>query len=82
MKNLLLLAVALIAGCSNADIAHLGTWGGSQHVVLYAANGSIIDQWDSSGLVKTESGSDGWFFVDKLTGKLVRISGPVVITQN
>lgn len=82
MKNLLLTVVALVAGCSNADIAHLGTWGGSQHIVLYAANGSIIGQWDSSGLVKTESGSDGWFFVDKLTGKLVRISGPVVITQN
>lgn len=74
--------VAVLAGCSSAEIAHVGTWGGSQHIVLYAANGQPIDTWDSDGLVKTENASDGWYFVDKVTGKLVRISGTVVITQN
>jgi hypothetical protein len=47
-----------------------------------AANGQPIGQGDSDGLVKTENASDAWYFVDKLTGKLVRISGIVVITQN
>jgi hypothetical protein len=50
--------LALLAACSNADVAHLGTWGGSQHVVLYAANGVPIHEWDSDGLVKTEHSSD------------------------
>jgi hypothetical protein len=77
-----LAALALLGGCSNADLAHVGTWNGSQHVVLYAASGSIIGQWDSDGLVQTEDRSDGWYFKDKATGKLVRISGTVLITQN
>ena len=75
-------AVAVLAGCSSADIAHVGTWGGSQHIVLYAAGGQPIGEWDSDGLVKTENASDGWYFAEKFTGKLVRISGTVVITQN
>jgi hypothetical protein len=83
MNKLLLFAVvAVLAGCSSAEIAHVGTWGGSQHVLLYASDGHVIEAWDSDGLVKTENASDGWYFVDKATGKLVRISGTVVITQN
>ena len=82
IRLILVAALIILAGCSNAEIAHVGTWGGSQHIVLYAAAGQPIASWDSDGLVKTESNSDGWYFVDKATGKLVRISGTVVITQN
>lgn len=81
MKKIVLLAV-LLAGCTSAERAQIGAVGGSQHVVLYACDGHMISEWDSDGVVHTETGTDGWYFKDRISGKLVRVSGSVVITQN
>ena len=40
----------------------------------------MTHSWISSGKVATEEGSDGYYFMDSATGKLVRISGNVIIT--
>ena len=82
LRFLSLIALVLLSACTNADISQAIAVGGSQHVTLYAANGAVIGEWNSDGVVRTESGSDGWYFEDKATHKLVRISGTVVITQN
>lgn len=83
MKKILFFVVALfLCGCTTAQRAQIGAVGGSQHVKLYSQCGTVIQEWDSDGVVHTEEASDGWYFADKTTGKLVRLSGTVVITQN
>jgi len=71
-----------LLGCTSSERAQIGAVGGSQHVVLYSCDGKAIKEWDSNGVVHTEAGSDGWYFAEQKTGKLVRVSGSVVITQN
>lgn len=83
MKNfaaVVLLAVML--GCTSAEMGKISALGGSQHIVLYANDGKTIAQWDSDGTVHNEENSDGLYFVDKSNGKLVRIAGTFVVTQN
>lgn len=82
MKQILLIGVLLIAGCTSATRSQISALGGSQHVILYAASGQVIGEWDSDGVVHTETQSDGYYFTDKKTGKLVRVAGTIVITQN
>ena len=82
MKKMIFVLVLLIGGCTSAERSQFGALGGSQHIKLYAQCGTVIQEWNSDGVVHTESGSDGWFFTDKATGKLVRISGTIIVTQN
>lgn len=82
MKKVLFVAVLFLAGCTSAQRSQIGALGGSQHIKLYAQCGSVVQEWDSDGVVHTEQASDGFFFTDKTTGKLVRVSGTIVITQN
>ncbi|NML34900.1 hypothetical protein [Paraburkholderia antibiotica] len=76
-----LIAASALQGCTDADKAQIGGFGAKFEITLYAANGSVIKQWRSNGKVQTESHSDGWYFMDAATGKLVRVSGTVVVDQ-
>jgi hypothetical protein len=80
-KSWLVLAV-LLCGCTSAERSQISAIGGSQHIKLFTQCGSVVQEWDSDGVAHTEARSDGWYFTDKATGKLVRLSGTVVITQN
>jgi len=82
MKKTILALVLFMAGCTSAERSQIGALGGSQHIKLYTQCGTVLQEWDSTGVVHTETGSDGWFFTDHATGKLIRVSGTVVITQN
>ena len=77
----LALALGTLTGCTNADRAQLGAYGNKFQVTLYAANGAVIKQWVSNGKVATEQQSDGWYFMDAATNKLVRLSGTVLVEQ-
>lgn len=77
----LLAAAAFTQGCTNADRAQLGGYGGQFVITLYSASGSVIKQWKSNGKVSAESNSDGWYFEDAANGKLVRVSGTVIVDQ-
>jgi hypothetical protein len=80
MKHLaLIFVIAALAGCTDADRAQLGAFGNKFEITLYSASGSVIKQWRSNGKVQTEDHSDGWYFMDATTGKLVRVSGTVVV---
>jgi hypothetical protein len=81
MKKLIF-AISILAtmtACRSSQMAQWGALGVDQQVTLYSGTGSVIRQWTSDGKVSTESGSDGWFFRDRATGKLVRVTGTVVI---
>lgn len=75
----LVVLLALVWGCSDATVKNLSTYGDSAKVILYACDGKIIREWESTGKVATESQSDGWRFVDKATNKLIRVTGTVVV---
>jgi len=78
---LVVLMLALLGGCTDADRAQLGASGNKFQITLYSASGAPIRQWTSNGKVATEDHSDGWYFQDAGTGKLVRVSGTVVVEQ-
>ena len=80
MKRLMCFAFIVLAGCTDAQNASLSSYGASQHVELWSG-GTMVKEWDSTGKVSNEAQSDGYFFCDKATGKLVRVTGDVVITS-
>ena len=48
---------------------------------MYGATGTVIKVWESTGNVSNEAQSDGWYFKDEATGKLVEVTGTLVIEQ-
>lgn len=73
-----LFILSFFIGCTQAEMKDVISIGRSGIVKLYSG-GQLIEQWESTGKVITEENSDGWKFVDKKTGKLIRVSGTVVI---
>lgn len=77
---LCLIAVALVAGCTDATRSKLTGYGDQFKIEMYSG-GVKVREWTSSGKVLSENGSDGYYFNDKSTGKLIEVSGDVVITE-
>jgi len=74
-----------LSGCTASERARdysLGNAWKSYHVKLYAANGSIIEEWDTKDIPQSESNSDGWSFVSKADGKIHMVSGTTDIYPN
>lgn len=67
-----------LPGCKDADIVQWTSLGSPAHVTCYSG-GEVIYDGNSTGKVSTEKQSDGWFFEDAATRRLVRISGTCVI---
>lgn len=76
----LLCAITALASCTDAGRAKMGGFGDEFLVEMYSG-GEKVREWTSSGKVLSESQSDGYFFNDKVTGKLVEVSGDIVITK-
>jgi hypothetical protein len=77
---LLVLLTITLVGCTSADRANLGSIGVKQKVTLYS--GGIAGRtWHSSGYINNEEHSDGYYFMDDETHKLVRVSGEIVVEQ-
>lgn len=77
---LLLITVYLFTGCTSADRAKICAYGSKHKITLYSG-GVAVRTWHSSGAISNEEHSDGYYFMDDATGKLVTISGQVVIEQ-
>ncbi len=71
----LLLVVA--AGCTDAGNARRGSYGEEFNITLYAHDGSVIQQWISTGRVGWRR--NGFYFVDKTSGKFVMLTGAVIV---
>ena len=81
MKKILVLAIALgLSSCKDSNMAQWNSLGKHHIIILYAADGKVINTWESTGNVSNEKGSDGWYFEDVASGKLVEISGTMAIT--
>lgn len=77
---ILLLVILSSIGCTSADRAKLGSIGSHHKITLYSG-GIAVRTWHSSGVIQNEEHSDGFYFMDDATGKLIRVSGQIVIEQ-
>lgn len=70
--------LAALAGCTDAAWESMGAYGDEHKVTLYSG-GKAVREWTSTGKVLNEEASDGYYFKDKATGQLVRVTGDLVI---
>ena len=83
MEKVLLLSCVvstMMLSCTDARREKLLNYGNEFRVDMYSG-GKLVKSWTSSGKVNSEQGSDGYYFKDKATGKLVEVAGDVVITN-
>lgn len=81
--NLILMAILLLAtiACTDAKRAKMGGYGDTFKVEMINCDGSVSHEWISSGKVLNEESSDGYYFNDKATGKLIEVTGRIIITK-
>lgn len=75
-----LIVVLFLFGCSDAHVKQWTTIGSAGSITCYSG-GKVIYDGKSTGKISTESQSDGWYFEDAATHKLVRVSGDCVIVN-
>lgn len=68
-----------ISACSDAERSAFNALGKKHRVTMYSG-GKIVGEWVSSGKIENESNSDGYYFKDDATGKMVTVAGDVTIT--
>ena len=73
-----LAALMGIGGCTDATQAKIGAIGEAHRVILYSG-GKQVASWETTGMVRNETDSDGFYFNEKETNALVRVTGDVVI---
>lgn len=76
-----LLVLVFGLGCKDSEVQQFESLGSRHKVTLYGATGTVIGQWESTGNVSNQASSDGWYFRDAKTGKLVEVAGTLVIEQ-
>lgn len=74
------IALFLVSSCTDAKREKMLMNYGKEFTVEMYSGGQLVRTWTSSGKVSSEAQSDGYYFKDKATGKLVEVAGDVVIT--
>jgi hypothetical protein len=73
-------AICMCCGFGAAGMSKFGSIGRSHKIEMYSG-GVKVREWISDGRVENEESSDGFYFCEKSSGVLVRVSGDIVITQ-
>ena len=84
VSTMVVLFIAIVMGstsCTDAEKAKWGGLGDEFKVEMINCDGTVARTWISSGKVLSESSSDGYYFMDKQTGKLIEVTGRLVITK-
>lgn len=76
----LIVSSVMIIGCKNSTFAQLRSLGTKHRVTLYSG-GVAVGTWISTGNVSNQKSSDGYYFEDEATKKLIEISGTTIIEQ-
>jgi hypothetical protein len=82
MKKIMISLVAiatLMSSCTDAELGKMGGFGETYTVKVLGPDTVIT--YHSTGKVLSEKSSDGYYFTSKETGKLVEVSGAVIIEQ-
>lgn len=81
LKTVVVLGILSTTSCTDASLAKIGGYGDEFKVEMLNCDGSVARSWISSGKVQSEANSDGYYFNDKQTGKLIEVTGRLVITK-
>lgn len=82
IKLSLVLALLFISlSCTDARRSKFGGFGDEFLIEVISCDGSVSRTYESTGKVLSERNSDGYYFEDKETGKLVEITGRIIITK-
>jgi hypothetical protein len=76
---LILFASIFIYSCTDATRSKIGGIG--QEFTVKVLGPDTIITYHSSGKVVNESNTDGYYFNEKETGKLIEISGTIIIEE-
>jgi len=76
-----LLSLLILNSCTESSRSKLLGYGEEYKIELVNCDGTITHSWTSTGKVKSESESDGYYFKDKVTERLVEVSGTLIITE-
>lgn len=76
-----LLIIMVSISCTDATRAKIGGLGDEFKIEMLNCDGSVARSWVSSGKVLSEENTDGYYFKDKATGKLIEVTGRLVITK-
>lgn len=68
----------LMMSCTDAKMKQITTIGSKAHVKCWSGGTVILDTY-STGKVGTEEQSDGWYFEDQNTGKLIRTNADCIV---
>lgn len=66
---------AALGGCTDAQLSHWGALGDEAHIICYSGGKEIFNGYSTGKVGRAESGSDGYYFKDKATGRLREVSG-------
>lgn len=80
MKCFILVSSLLLVltSCSDAKRGKIMSWGSSRSIKCYSGE-KIIYDGVSTGKILSETNSDGYYFTEKGTNKLLEVSGNCVI---
>lgn len=84
VSTMVVLFIAIVmssTSCTDATRAKIGGYGGEFKIEMINCDGTVSREWISSGKVQSEANSDGYYFNDKKTGKLIEVTGRMVITK-
>ena len=83
MKQYLIIFLCLLCfySCTDAQKAKVGGFGSEFQIEMINCDGSVARTWISSGKVSSEQDSDGYYFMEKETGKLIEVTGRLIITK-
>ena len=79
MLFVLLTIMATMVSCTDAEKSKLGGYGDTFTVKVLGPDTVIT--YHSTGKVISEEHSDGYYFTNRETGKLVEVSGTIIIEQ-
>lgn len=79
MKKLVLsMFLVLGVSCSDAGRAKIFGFGQARSIVCYSG-GKMIYKGNSTGKINSEQQSDGYYFKEQGTGKLIEVSGNCIL---
>ena len=84
LSTMAALFIAIVMGSTSCTDAKRAKWGGlgdKFKVEMINCDGTVARTWVSSGKVLSEANSDGYYFEDEKTGKLIEVTGRLVITK-
>ena len=73
-----ILILLLLVGCTDARMGKLKSFGRSRSIKCYSGS-KVIYQGYSTGKINSEQNSDGYYFVERGTGKLLEVSGNCIL---